>query len=125
MSLRCARSPVAPMMTMVHGSGIRLRAEPARRGLSSRTVATLLFAAPAGRRNRLTKGSLRGLDRMPSELVSQSCQHLIGKRVGLPRRETAEERLGDDWCGHVFVDSRLHRPSALAGILHETSQRVE
>src|SRR5947209_15460866 len=105
MSLRRVRSPEAPKMTMVHGSGVRARRMPRRRGFSAVTAAAM----------RLLLHSLHGV---AAEFVAQGGDDLGAEVLFLARDEALQQRDRDDGRRHVMVDGVLHRPASLARILH-------
>src|SRR5919204_66893 len=130
------RSPVAPKMTIAHGSGVRARRSPSRSGFSTRSRSSELIAAlgplvvgaralpavgledvVAARRRRLGRGALDG---MTAELIAQCGGDLHRVRVILPRSEPREERVRQGGRGHGVCDRLRDRPAALAGILDVT-----
>src|SRR6185312_1527583 len=56
---------------------------------------------------------------MPTELLPHCRQHFLSKRVLLARAEAHEQRRREHVHRDRFVDGRLDRPAALAGVLHE------
>ena len=80
------RSPDAPKMTRMHGSGRRRRRSPSSSGFASSACA-VTRADPALRLRLRDR-----LDRVAAELVAQRRVDLGGERLVLPRGEAREER---------------------------------
>jgi len=74
MSLRCARSPEPPKMTMVEGSGIRESRSPSRSGFSVEVARSLFL-----------------LDGVAAELIAERRRDFHRVAVLLPRHEAREE----------------------------------
>src|SRR6266576_1840959 len=109
-SLRFVRSPDAPKMTRMQGSGIRRSCSPSSSGFSW-VVATLarVFAG---------LGALERADRVAAELLPQRGGDARGELDLVTRGEAREERSRDHRRGHVLVDRLGDRPATRAGILH-------
>src|SRR4051812_22453999 len=104
-SLRRARSPVAPKMTISAGAMTRYSWRPSRSGFAS-AVAGAVSLAMARRAHRVA-----------TELLAHHRHHPVAEGVGVAAPEALEERVRDGEGGHVLVDRGLHRPAALAGVL--------
>src|SRR3954447_17916453 len=116
-SLRCARSPVAPKMTIVVGwTGSRSR--PSTSGVSSRSPAAGLICSSTV---DMRASALLVQDRVPAELVAERRVHLGGVRLVLSRREALHKRQRDHRGRYRLVDRLEDRPAALAGVLHEAA----
>jgi holo-[acyl-carrier protein] synthase len=68
--------------------------------------------------------ALPGLDRVPTELVSESRDHSIGKGVLPARGEAVEQRDRNGGGGRPLIDRSFDRPATLAGVLHESSDAL-
>src|SRR6478672_4592700 len=108
-SLRFVRSPEAPKMARMHGSGVRRSCSPSRSGFSW-VVATLagVFAG------------LRALERvngMAAELLAQRSRNARGELDLVAGREAREQRRRDHGRWDVLVDRLRDRPAPFAGVL--------
>src|ERR1019366_8007500 len=138
MTLRWARSPVAPNRTNAHGSGTRSRRKPARSGFMSASTLRRRRDAPsvlswravrAGSGGAGTRGGLIGfrpvrpqgrwdaassclfgLHGVAAELVAKCRQNLGLVAVVLARPEPVEQGQGDYRRRHVLVDRFLDGP---------------
>src|SRR5918911_2827704 len=103
MSLRAVRSPEAPKITMIPGSGTwgsRLSSQSTFCCKSCASATALLLAL----RSRL-------LYRVATELAAQRRDELHRERVVLARGEPREERARDGVHRHVLFYSLEHRPA--------------
>src|SRR5581483_2524084 len=91
-SFFAVRSPDAPKMTRMQGSGRRRTWRPSSSGFCSSTGATSV-ATSALRQHGV-----------PAELVAQRRVHLRGERLVLPRGEAREERGRDHRDRYVLGD---------------------
>src|SRR6266513_1553612 len=103
MSLRCARSPEPPKMTIVEARGYA-RAEAPRAADSASRWPPALFL----------------LHGVTAELIAERGGDLHRVAVFLPRHEAREERVGDGRHRHAVRDGLEHRPAAFARILDPT-----
>src|SRR2546423_10989507 len=100
MSLRCARSPDPPKMTIVEGSGIRESRSPSRSGLSVEVASALVL-----------------LHGVTAELIAERGRDLHRVAVFLPGHEPREEGVRDGGHGHAVGHGLEHGPTALARVL--------
>src|SRR5690242_5720650 len=96
-SLRWGRSPLAPKMTMLQGSGMRSPRLSARRGLA-------------------TVAGLASFHLMAAKLVADDGDDLGGEGGFLAGAEALQQRQGQHRRGHVRIHGRFHRPAPFAGI---------
>src|SRR5437899_8545726 len=124
-------------MTMVHGSGMRSRRSPSRRGFailrapsppetwSGRTGTTLVLAGGIGRASgagasggrgsrHLGAVAVRRHHRVSAELIPECRQHPIREGIWLAAASAAlYQREGDDRGRHIVVGRVEDRPAAL------------
>src|SRR5712691_3696873 len=98
MSVRWARSPEPPKMTIVEGSGMRESRSPSRSGLSVEVASFLLFL----------------LDGVAAELIAERGRDLHRVAVLLPRYEAREERVSDGRHWNPVAHGLDHGPATLA-----------
>src|SRR5687768_6130018 len=127
--LRDVRSPVAPKMTMAHGSGTRSRSKPERSGFSAGASSrrwrwtdagggvVALVVPGAVRALLLVANELLRLHRVAAELLAECGQHACPVALLLATAETGHEAGRDDQRRDVEIDGLLDRPTALAGVL--------
>src|SRR6266576_3189008 len=116
-SLRCVRSPDAPKMTRMQGSGVRRSCSPSSSGFSC--VVATLTGVVAGLR------ALERTDRVAAELLAQRGRDL-GRELDLVARlEAREERRRDHRDRDVLVDRFVDRPAAFARVLDIRRDVVE
>src|SRR5579862_2412668 len=134
-NLRLVRSPDAPKMVMITGSGTR---SPPRGTwerssgltfiwivamtillgvLSSQFLVRSWLASQASGCELRTMNQLSVFfHRMSAKSVSHDGQHAVGEVVFLARANTPDERFGNHGGRHVEIDSFEYRPATLAGI---------
>src|SRR5215207_2257919 len=96
------------------------RSSPSTSGFFSWTTATGLL------RVRLPlRGWVRGLDRVPAELVAQRRVDRGREGVLATRGEALVQGGGDHRRGDALVDCVLHGPAPLAGVLHPRLEPLE
>src|SRR5205807_6658096 len=109
-SLRRARSPVPPKITIRAGSTTRYSWSPSLRGFASSSAALTMAGGP---------------DRVAAELLAHHRHHAVGEGVGVAAPEALEERVGDDAGGDALLDGGLDGPAALPGVLYVGGQGGE
>src|SRR5688572_1261133 len=127
--LREVRSPVAPKMTIAHGSGTRSRSNPERSGFSAGASSRRCRCTDAGggvvalvvpgavRALLLVANELLRLDRVAAELLAECGQHTCPVALLLATAEAGHEAGGNDQRRDVEIDRLLDGPTAFAGIL--------
>src|SRR5512143_1594127 len=111
MTSRWVRSPVAPKMTKAQFSGFLCSCGSCVTSrLSSLLNSGLAFRLRCGLWLRLLVAAKTGTHRR---------ENLFGEGMVLARAEAGEQRRGQHFRRHRFVDRRVHGPASLAGIFHE------
>src|SRR4051812_16544440 len=109
-SLRCARSPLPPKITIAQGSGADSARSPGRSGLAISSCSGAYGTSSAF------------LHRVSAELVAQRRLHLGAERLVLARGDAHLQGERDHGRGDVLIDRRLDRPAPFAAVLDVPAQ---